>query len=131
MTYYDKRHVEGEFDAVVERTTEALGDEGFGVLSDIDVSEAFAKKLDIEDYPNYRILGACNPPLAKQGLDAEEDLGVLLPCNVAVYETDEGVVVSMVDPEAMLSVVDNAEMDDIADEVQARFDRVLESLGEE
>ncbi|EFW91541.1 hypothetical protein ZOD2009_13296 [Haladaptatus paucihalophilus DX253] len=131
MTYYDKRHVEGEFDAVVERTTEALGDEGFGVLSDIDVSDAFAKKLDIEDYPNYRILGACNPPLAKQGLDAEEDLGVLLPCNVAVYETDEGVVVSMVDPEAMLSVVDNAEMDDIADEVQARFDRVLESLGEE
>ncbi|WP_423746313.1 DUF302 domain-containing protein (plasmid) [Haladaptatus sp. SPP-AMP-3] len=130
MTYYDKRHVEGEFDAVVERTTEALGDEGFGVLSDIDVSDAFAKKLDIEDYPNYRILGACNPPLAKQGLDAEENLGVLLPCNVAVYETDEGVVVSMVDPEAMLSVVDNAEMDDIADEVQARFDRVLESLGE-
>lgn len=130
MTYYDKRHVEGEFDAVVERTTEALGDEGFGVLSDIDVSDAFAKKLDIEDYPNYRILGACNPPLAKQGLDAEEDLGVLLPCNVAVYETDEGVVVSMVDPEAMLSVVDNPEMDDIADEVQARFDRVLESLGE-
>nr|WP_303645619.1 DUF302 domain-containing protein [Haladaptatus sp. R4] len=87
MTYYEKRQVDGEFDEVVERTTDALADEGFGILSDIDVSEAFAKKLDIEDYPNYRILGACNPPLAKQGLDAESDLGTLLPCNVVVYET--------------------------------------------
>jgi uncharacterized protein (DUF302 family) len=128
MTYYDKRRVDGDFDAVVERTTEALADEGFGILSDIDVSEAFARKLDIEDYPNYRILGACNPPLAKQGLDAETDLGVLLPCNVVVYETDDGVVVSMVDPETMLSVVDNSELDEIADDVKSRFDRVLESL---
>ncbi|WP_231187151.1 DUF302 domain-containing protein [Haladaptatus sp. DYF46] len=130
MTYYDKRRVDGDFDSVVERTTEALADEGFGVLSDIDVSEAFAKKLDIEDYPNYRILGACNPPLAKQGLDAETDLGVLLPCNVVVYETDDGVLVSMVDPETMLSVVDNDELDDIADDVKSRFDRVLASLAE-
>ncbi|MFH5843376.1 DUF302 domain-containing protein [Haladaptatus sp. CMAA 1909] len=130
MTYYDKRRVDGDFDTVVERTTEALADEGFGILSDIDVSEAFAKKLDIEDYPNYRILGACNPPLAKQGLDAETDLGVLLPCNVVVYETDDGVLVSMVDPETMLSVVDNDELDDIADDVKSRFDRVLASLAE-
>lgn len=130
MTYYDKRRVDGDFDAVVERTTEALADEGFGILSDIDVSEAFAKKLDIEDYPNYRILGACNPPLAKQGLDAETDLGVLLPCNVVVYETGDGVVVSMVDPETMLSVVDNSELDGIADDVKSRFDRVLASLAE-
>ena len=130
MTYYDKRRVDGDFDAVVERTTETLADEGFGILSDIDVSAAFAKKLDIEDYPNYRILGACNPPLAKQGLDAETDLGVLLPCNVVVYETDDGVMVSMVDPETMLSVVDNDELDDIADDVKSRFDRVLASLAE-
>jgi uncharacterized protein (DUF302 family) len=130
MTYYDKRRVDGDFDAVVERTTEALADEGFGILSDIDVSAAFAKKLDIEDYPNYRILGACNPPLAKQGLDAETDLGVLLPCNVVVYETDDGVMVSMVDPETMLSVVDNGELDDITDDVKNRFDRVLASLAE-
>ena len=131
MTYYEKRHVDGEFDAVVERTTEALADEGFGVLSDIDVSEAFAKKLDIEDYPNYRILGACNPPLAKQGLDAESNLGTLLPCNVVVYETDDGVVVSMVDPKTMLSVVDNPELDSIADDVKNRFGRVLASLSAE
>ncbi len=131
MTYYEKRHVDGEFDAVVERTTEALADEGFGVLSDIDVSEAFAEKLDIENYPNYRILGACNPPLAKQGLDAESDLGTLLPCNVVVYETDDGVVVSMVDPQTMLSVVDNPELDSIADDVKNRFGRVLASLSAE
>ncbi|SIR84668.1 Uncharacterized conserved protein, DUF302 family [Haladaptatus litoreus] len=128
MTYYDKQHVSGEFEEVVEETTDALSDEGFGILSDIDVSEAFAKKLDIEEYPEYRILGACNPPLAKEGLDAETDLGVLLPCNVVVYETDDGVVVSMVDPETMLSVVDNPELDDIAEDVRARFDRVLDSL---
>ncbi len=131
MTYYEKRQVDGEFDEVIERTTDALADEGFGVLSDIDVSEAFAKKLDIEDYPNYRILGACNPPLAKQGLDAESDLGTLLPCNVVVYETDEGVVVSMVDPKTMLSVVDNPELDSIADDVKQRFGRVLASLSAE
>ncbi|MCO8245816.1 MULTISPECIES: DUF302 domain-containing protein [unclassified Haladaptatus] len=131
MTYYEKRQVDGEFDEVVERTTDALADEGFGILSDIDVSEAFAKKLDIEDYPNYRILGACNPPLAKQGLDAESDLGTLLPCNVVVYETDDGVVVSMVDPETMLSVVDSPELDGIADDVKSRFDRVLASLSDE
>lgn len=131
MTYYEKRQVDGEFDEVVERTTDALADEGFGILSDIDVSEAFAKKLDIEDYPNYRILGACNPPLAKQGLDAESDLGTLLPCNVVVYETDDDVVVSMVDPETMLSVVDSPELDGIADDVKSRFDRVLASLSDE
>ncbi|WP_458189367.1 DUF302 domain-containing protein [Haladaptatus sp. NG-WS-4] len=130
MTYYDKRHVDGEFDDVVERTTEALAEEGFGILSEIDVSEAFETKLDIEEYPEYRILGACNPPLAKEGMDAEQNLGVLLPCNVAVYDTEDGVVVSMVDPEAMLSVVDNPAMDDIAAEVRTRFDRVLETLGE-
>ncbi|WP_435157841.1 DUF302 domain-containing protein [Haladaptatus sp. DFWS20] len=127
MTYYDKRHVAGEFEDVVARTTAALSDEGFGVLSDIDVSEAFEKKLDIE-YPEYRILGACNPSLAKDGLDAERDLGVLLPCNVVIYEADDGIVVSAVDPEAMLSVVDNPEMDDIAADVRARFDRVFDTL---
>ncbi|GAA5049093.1 DUF302 domain-containing protein [Haladaptatus pallidirubidus] len=128
MAYYDKRHVDGEFEEVVEKTTDALSDEGFGILSDIDVSEAFEEKLDIESYPEYRILGACNPLLAKEGLDAENDLGVLLPCNVVVYETDDGVVVSMVDPETMLSVVDNPELDDIAGDVRARFDRVLDTL---
>ncbi|WP_266080383.1 DUF302 domain-containing protein [Haladaptatus caseinilyticus] len=130
MTYYDKLHVEGEFEEVIGKTTDALSDEGFGILSDIDVSNAFEKKLGIEDYPEYRILGACNPPLAKQGLDTERDLGVLLPCNVVIYETDDSVVVSAVDPEAMLSVVDNPEMEDIASDVRTRFDRVLETLAD-
>ncbi|WP_458207766.1 DUF302 domain-containing protein [Haladaptatus sp. NG-SE-30] len=131
MSYYDQQHVAGTFDEVVEQTTDALAEEGFGILSDIDVSDAFEQKLDIDDYPEYRILGACNPPLAKQGMDAEQNLGVLLPCNVVVYQSDDGVVVSMVDPEAMLSIVDNPEMDDIAAEVRARFDRVLDTLAAE
>jgi uncharacterized protein (DUF302 family) len=129
MQYYRSRTVAGEFDDVVAAVEEALADEGFGVLSDIDVRAAFEAKLGLEDYPRYRILGACNPPLAHEGLDHEVNLGVLLPCNVVVYETDaDEVVVSAVDPEAMLSVVGSPALDDIATEVGERFDRVFESL---
>ena len=114
MTYYDKRHIDSDFDAVVERTIEALGDRGSDPLGRRR-ERGVAKELDIEDYPNYRILGACRPPLAKQGLDAETDLGVLLPCNVIVYETDDGVIVGIVDPETMLSVVEESRTGDIAE----------------
>jgi uncharacterized protein (DUF302 family) len=117
--------VDGEFDAVVEETIDALDAEGFGVLCDVDVQATFAKKLDAE-FRQYRILGACNPPLAKQGLEADVRLGALLPCNVVVYETDDGQVgVSAVDPEKLLSIVDDPELDEIGAEVRERFDRVL------
>lgn len=120
----------GEFDEVVERTTEALAEEGFGVLADIDVQRTLREKLD-ERFRQYRILGACNPPLAHQALEAELDLGALLPCNVIVYEADDGsVAVSAVDPKALLSVVDNPELDPVAERVEARFDRVLDSVSE-
>lgn len=130
MEYYTSRRIDGDFDEVVDRVVEALEEEGFGILADIDVEATFEGKLDVEDYPKYRILGACNAPLAKEALESEPNLGALLPCNVVVYEPPdgEGVIVSAVDPEAMLSVVDNPDLDPIARDVAERFDRVLSQI---
>ena len=128
MSYTTRKETDGAFDDVVEQTITALEDEGFGVLCDIDVQATFAKKLD-EEFRQYRILGACNPQLAREGLEAEIELGVLLPCNVIVYEADDGtVVVSAVDPGQLVGITDNPELDTIADDVSERFQRVLESL---
>lgn len=128
MSYTMDEQVGGDFDEVVERTTAALEDEGFGVLCDVDVQATFAEKLDAE-YRQYRILGACNPELAHEALEHELTLGALLPCNVVVYETDDGDVgVSAVDPEALLSVADNPDLDPIAADVRGRFESVLASL---
>ncbi|MDZ7730307.1 MAG: DUF302 domain-containing protein [Natrialbaceae archaeon] len=89
------------------------------------------QNLISRSYPNYRILGACNPALAKTGLEAEQDLGVFLPCNIVVYETENGeVVVSAVDPKTMLSVVENEALDEIAEEVDTAFGRVLDSIAD-
>lgn len=129
MSYTLDVTVAGAFDNVVDETVDALEDEGFGVLCDIDVQATMAKKLDA-DFRKYRILGACNPPLAKQALETETRLGALLPCNVIVYETDDGDVgVSAVDPHELLSVVDNPELDEVAADVRERFERVLNDLG--
>lgn len=128
MSYTLDKRVAGDFDGVVERTISELETEGFGVLCDIDVQQTLQEKLDA-DFRRYRILGACNPPLARQALEEELQLGTLLPCNVVVYETDDGAVgVSAVDPEAMLSIVDNPELDAVATEVRERFERVLDEL---
>ncbi|WP_435102606.1 DUF302 domain-containing protein [Halarchaeum sp. P4] len=130
MSYTLDKQVAGSFNDVVAQTEEALAEEGFGVLCDIDVEATFAKKLDV-DFRKYRILGACNPPLAHEGIEAELGLGALLPCNVIVYETDDGdVAVRAVDPEVLLDAVDNPELDEIAAEVRERFERVLDSLPE-
>lgn len=130
MPYTLDVRVDGAFDDVVDETIDALEAEEFGVLCDIDVQATFAKKLDA-DFRQYRILGACNPPLAKQGLEAEIQLGALLPCNVVVYETDDGDVgVSAVDPEKLLSIVDNPELDEIAADVRERFERVLTEVSD-
>jgi uncharacterized protein (DUF302 family) len=117
------------YEEAVEKATAALKDEGFGVLTEIDVKNTLKEKLDAEFRP-YVILGACNPPLAKQALDAELEVGTLLPCNVIVYEDEggEGSVVSAVEPMTMLGVVENPKLIPIADEVKERLRRVLESL---
>nr|WP_233340571.1 DUF302 domain-containing protein [Haloprofundus sp. MHR1] len=131
MEYTIQTSVTGEFDDVVKATNAALTDEGFGVLCDIDIQATLKEKLG-EEFRQYRILGACNPPLAYEGLTEEIELGALLPCNVIVYETDDGdIVVSAVDPEQLVGIADNDALDSIATEVTERFDHVLATVRNE
>ncbi|MDL5363208.1 DUF302 domain-containing protein [Halalkalicoccus sp. NIPERK01] len=131
MKYTIQTSVSNDFDQVVETTIDALKDEGFGVLCDIDVQATFKEKLG-EEFRQYRILGACNPALAHEGLNEEIELGALLPCNVIVYETDDGdVIVSAVDPQQLVGIADNEALDSIANEVHDRFERVLASVVDE
>jgi uncharacterized protein (DUF302 family) len=121
------RDVPEAFDTVLPRVREALKSEGFGVLAEIDVQAAMREKLGVE-HDKYVILGACNPPLAHKALSAEPDLGVLLPCNVVVYEKGASTRVVAVNAGAMLGVVGNPALDEIAGEVQARLARVMERV---
>jgi uncharacterized protein (DUF302 family) len=121
--------VAGPLEAAVERTKEALKGEGFGILTTIDVRQTMKEKLDVEMEP-YVILGACNPQLAHRGLQAEPNLGLLLPCNVTVREVDGRSEVLAVDPAAMLGVVgQNPTLDQIAAEASARLRKVVSALG--
>jgi uncharacterized protein (DUF302 family) len=120
--------VDMEFDAAIDKVTADLKTEGFGVLSDIDVSAKLKESLG-EDMPRYRILGACNPALAHQAINAVPDIGLLLPCNVLVREDEEGAVsVSFMDPKSVLSLVDNPGVEPLANEVKSRLERVLAAL---
>lgn len=123
FTRYD-----GSFDEAIARTTEELQKEGFGVLTEIDVKATLKNKLGIDTRP-YRILGACNPPLAHQALDKDPDIGLLLPCNVVVRQEEDGsVAVGFMDPEAVLSIVNRDDIADLAKEVRARLERVRDAL---
>jgi len=116
------------FDDALAKVPEALKAEGFGVLTEIDVKETLKKKLDV-DFRRYRILGACNPPFAHQSLSHSLDVGMLLPCNVVVYETDDGrTVVSAVDPMQTMAVQGDDAMKPIASAVQEKLRKVIESL---
>jgi len=120
-------HLQGEFAEIVDRVTDALAAEGFGVLTTIDVQSTFRAKLGIERDP-YVILGACNPPLAARAIEADARIGALLPCNVVVRETGEGVAVDVMDPNAVLELVDRPEVDELASEVRTRLVRAMTQL---
>lgn len=119
-----------DFDTAVSRTIEALKGEGFGVLTQIDVKETLKTKLDIDFHP-YLILGACNPPLAHRALTAAPEVGLLLPCNVTVAQVKKDrVAVSIIDPMAMLSFVENPTLEEVAAEAAGKLDRVAAALQE-
>ena len=128
MSYYNSKSIELSFDAAINKVTEELKKEGFGVLTEIDVKETLKKKLDV-DFRKYKILGACNPPFAHKALQTEENIGVLLPCNVILQEKEEGKTqVSMVNPLESMKGVQNPALDEVAGEVSAKLQRVLNSL---
>ena len=128
MEYYFSKTIAGSFDDAIQKVTEALKSEGFGILTEIDIKATLKKKLDVDFY-NYKILGACNPPFAYKALLAEDKIGILLPCNVIVQEKVTGKVeVSAVDPSASMQSIENKELHDIAAEVGARLQKVIEQL---
>lgn len=128
MGYYIAKRLAKGFDESIEAVTAALKSEGCGILTDIDVKATLKAKLDV-DFRNYRILGACNPPFAHAALQTEDKIGLMLPCNVIVQETDGGEVeVAAIDPVASMEAVGNPALADIGNEVRERLVRVMEGL---
>ena len=131
MSYAFATRVSMSFDAAVQRVTEELSKEGFGVLTEIDVKATLKKKLDVE-FRDYRILGACNPPFAHRALQVEPHIGLMLPCNVIVQDAGNGQCeVAAIDPIASMQAIDNEQLRDVAAEVRAKLSRVIERLGRE
>jgi uncharacterized protein (DUF302 family) len=128
MTYYFSRKVKGPFEDVENRVRTALKEEGFGVLTEIDVRETLKKKCDV-DFRKYKILGACNPPFAYKALQIEDKIGTMLPCNVIVqYVRPDEVEVAAIDPIASMQAVKNAALQPVADEVQRKLKKVIEKV---
>lgn len=128
MSYYFTKTVDSNFDTTIEKVTEELKKEGFGILTEIDVKETFKKKLDV-DFRKYRILGACNPNMAYQAIQHESRIGTMLPCNVIVQELENGKVeVSAVDPVASMMAVENDQLGEVAKDVRNKLQKVIENL---
>ena len=128
MQYYFNKILDVSFDEAIEKVTEELKKEGFGILTDIDVKGTLKKKLDV-DFREYRILGACNPNFAYKALQNESRIGTMLPCNVIVQENEEGEVeVSAIDPISSMQAVQNPDLEGIANQVQAKLKKVVDSL---
>ena len=128
MSYYFSKKLDVTFNEAVIRVTEELKKQGFGVLTEIDVKATMKKKLDVE-LPNYKILGACNPPFAYKALQLEDKIGLMLPCNVIVQEHASGEVeVSAIDPMASMQAIENPNLRDVAEQVQVRLRDVIDGL---
>lgn len=127
MQYGFSKAVDLPYEEAIEKVTVELKKEGFGVLTSIDVKDTLKQKINV-DFKKYTILGACNPPIAHKALQEEEELGLLLPCNVIVYEKDDMTKVSIFDPMVMTWILENDNMKPIATEVQERLQRVLAAI---
>lgn len=127
MQYGFSKTVDMPFEQAIEKVTTELKKEGFGVLTSIDVKETLKQKINV-DFKKYTILGACNPPIAHKALQEEEEIGLLLPCNVIVYEKDDKTRVSIFDPMVMTWIMENDQMKPIATEVQEKLQRVLKAI---
>jgi|TARA_B100001059_G_C17724491_1_gene522637 uncharacterized protein (DUF302 family) len=128
MKYYFNKTVNGTFEDVIDKVTQRLKEEGFGILTEIDVTETLKKKLDV-DFKKYRILGACNPPYAHKALQAEDKIGTMLPCNVIVQEIKAGTIeVAAVNPMASMQAVENEKLNEVANEITAMLENVIEKL---
>jgi len=128
MKYYFEKTVNYSFEDAVERVTEELKKEGFGILSEIDVAETMKKKLDV-DFRKYIILGACNPPFAYKALQAEDKIGAMLPCNVVVQQiSDTQTEIAAVDPVASMQAIQNEQISEIANEIRSKLEKVIHSL---
>ncbi len=128
MSYYFNKTLNVSFDEAITKVTEELQKEGFGILTEIDVTAALKKKLDV-NFRKYRILGACNPPFAYKALQAEDKIGTMLPCNVVVQELEGGAIeVAAIDPIASMQAVDNPSLGEIAGQVQGKLKKVIENL---
>ena len=128
MSYYFSKTLKVSFDEAIAKVTEVLKKDGFGVLTEIDVKETLKKKLNV-DFRRYKILGACNPPYAYKALQAEDKIGLMLPCNVIVQELPGGKVeVAAIDPVASMSAIDNPKLRDVGEQVRAKLKAVIDNL---
>ena len=128
MSYQTSTTVNFSYEDAINKVTEELKKEGFGILTEIDVKETLKKKLDV-DFRKYKILGACNPPLAYKALSVEENIGVMLPCNVIVQEKPDGTVqVSAINPMVAMQSVGNVNLNEVASQVSSKLKKVIESL---
>jgi len=128
MDYYFTKTVRISFDEAVIKVTDELKKEGFGILTDIDVKATLKKKLDV-DFRRYRILGSCNPPFAYQALQAEDKIGLMLPCNVIVQENSDGTVeISAIDPIASMQSVKNDKLSEVARQVETKLKKVIDNM---
>ena len=128
MKYYFNKTIKGSFEEVIDKVTKGLKEEGFGILTEIDIKETLKKKLDV-DFKNYKILGACNPPFAHKALVAEDKIGTMLPCNVIVQELEPGIIeVAAVNPMASMQAVNNEELNNIASQITLMLEDVIEKL---